>query len=76
MTDHFRRCLVVETLGKDGDDEDVDEEGDEQSNGRLDEEVFVGLFHLRFICPVHLPGLPRKNHDDDDANDDVDDSKW
>ena len=46
--------LVVEALREHGDHEDVDEEADEEGDGRLDEEVHVCLLHLALLGSVNI----------------------
>lgn len=42
-THHLYVCALVESLCKNSHHKDVNEEGDEERHGRLDEDVFVGL---------------------------------
>lgn len=56
-THHIHVGFPIESLGEDGDDEDVDDEGDEERNARLSKEVFVGLTHLPWVGAIHLAGL-------------------
>lgn len=49
--------LPVKALRKDGDDKDVDEEGDEESDRRLNEEVLVGLTHRRSLPSINIAGF-------------------
>ena len=46
--------LSVKTLREDGHDEDVDEEGDEERDGGLDEVVLVGLANGRRVSPIDV----------------------
>lgn len=56
-THHFHVCALIKGLSKDSHHEHVDEERHEQRDGRLDEEVFVGLLHFLLAGTVHLSGL-------------------
>lgn len=47
--------LLVEGLPKDTHNKEVDEEGDRQGNGGLDQEVHVGFSDISPAGPVYLP---------------------
>lgn len=49
--------LLVEGLPEDGHNKEVDEEGDRQGNGGLDQEVHVGFSDISPAGPVYLSGL-------------------
>lgn len=49
--------LLVEGLPKDSHDKEVDEEGDRQGNGGLNQEVQVGFSNVRPAGPVYLSRL-------------------
>ena len=57
VTHHLCVGASVKGLSKDRHHKHVDQEGDEQRHGRLDEEVLVGLFNVLLAGPIHLPGL-------------------
>lgn len=52
-THHLNVGFVVEGLSKHCYNKDVDEEGDEESDSRLDEVVFVGLLHLLLVPTIY-----------------------
>ncbi len=54
---HVFVCASVEGLGKNRYHKHVDEEGHKQRDGRLDEEVFVGLSYFFLVRAVHLSRL-------------------
>lgn len=56
-THHFHVGALIKSLSEDGHHKHVDEERHKQRDGRLDEEVFVGLLHLLLVGSVHLSGL-------------------
>ena len=54
-----------ESLGKHGDDEDVDDEADEERDGGLYEVIHVGLPHLPPVVRVDLARLYQGAEDQD-----------
>ena len=48
---------LEEPLGKHSNNKHIDDEGGEEGNTRLNEEIFVGFFHLLFFRPVHFSRL-------------------
>ena len=58
-THHLLVGASVESLGENSHHKHVDEERDEQRDGRLDEEIFVGLFHFFLVRPIHFSRLTR-----------------
>lgn len=57
---HFAVGASVESFGKHSHHEHVDQEGEKERDGRLDEEVLVGLFHLLLVRAVHLARLTQR----------------
>lgn len=57
LTHHLLVGFPKKCFGKDRDDEDIDDEGDEERNAGFNEEVFVGLPDLPLVGAVHLSGL-------------------
>lgn len=59
-THHIRVCLFKESLSEDGHNEDVNDEGDKESDAGLDEEILISFSYFPLVCTVHLPGLKRR----------------
>lgn len=59
-TYHILVCLSKESFSKDWDNKDIDEEGDEEGDAGLNEEILVGLTDLLLIGPIYLSRLERK----------------
>lgn len=62
-TYHILICLSKESFGKDGDNKDIDDEGDKEGNTGFNEEIFVGLTDLLLIGPIYLTRLERKRNE-------------
>ncbi len=58
-THHFHIGFIVEGLSKDGHDKDVDEEGDEEGDCRLNEEVLVGFLYFLLVSAIDFTRLER-----------------
>lgn len=58
-THHLRVCATVESFSENSHHKDIDEERDEQRDGRLYEEIFVGLLDVLLVRPIHLTRLKR-----------------
>lgn len=54
-------CFLVKSLGEDGYNKNVDEEWDEESDGRLDKEVLVGLFHFLLVSAIDFTRLCKED---------------
>ena len=57
ITHHLLVSLAMQPRGEHGHNEHVDDEGYEEGDAGLDEEVFVGLFHFGLLGAVYCPGL-------------------
>lgn len=57
LTHHLLIGFPKKRFGKDGDDEDVDDEGDKERNAGLNEKVLVGFSDFPLIGPVDLSRL-------------------
>lgn len=51
---HFLIGNPIEPFSEDRDDEDIDNEGGEEGDARLDEEILIGLLHLLLLAAVYL----------------------
>lgn len=56
-THHIPVGLIVEGLGKNGYNKDVDEERDEERDGRLNEVILVGFLYFLLISTVNITRL-------------------
>jgi len=56
-THHLLVCASVESLRKNSHHKHVDEEREKQRDGRLNEEIFVGLSHFFPLRPIHFSRL-------------------
>lgn len=59
-THYFDIGFLVEGLSKDRDDKDIDEEGDEEGDSWLDEEVLVGFLDFFLIISVDFTRLVKE----------------
>lgn len=61
-THHLHVCLVIKCFSEYSHDKDIDEEGNEEGDSGLNEEVLVGLLHLLLVPTIHLPRLQSKTN--------------
>lgn len=54
---HLLIGFLKKRFSKDGDDKDIDDEGNKECNAGLDEEVLIGFSNFLLIGPVHLSRL-------------------
>lgn len=59
-THHLLVGFLKKCFSKDGHDKDIDDEGNEECDAGLDEEVLIGFPHFLLIGPVHLSRLERE----------------
>lgn len=62
QTHHLYVGFLVKGLSKNSYNKDVDEERDEESDGRLDEEILIGFLYVLLVVAVDLARLEKNGN--------------